>query len=205
MRSRRPTRTAAIGSLLAAAALVASASLVLAKEGGIVTLAKPIPLDAEPGSTITVEFDAMVLTEDGPRPIEGSSMVVRLTGPDGAVTEALATQRGRPGTYVAQVEVPAGGVDRADFGLRGTAVGADGSSMVEDIPFAVDGVLFALRPDTVDVAAADPPAATEPEPSPSSAPDAPVGLLALIVGLGVAGLAAAGLFVVGRRRTLRST
>jgi len=55
------------------------------------------------------------------------------------------------------------------------------------------------------VAAADPPAATEPKPSPSSAPDAPVGLLALIVGLGVAGLADAGLFVVGRRRTLRST
>ena len=196
MRSRRPTRTAAIGSLVAAVALVASASVALAKEGGIVTLAAPISLDAEPGSTITVAFTATILTEDGPRPVQGSPMVLRLTGPDGATIEAIATERGRPGSYAVEIEVPAGGVDRADFGLRGTATAADGSSMVEDIPFDVDGVLFALRPDTAGATPATP------APNAPAPPDLRGALL--VLGAGIVGLVAAGLLVMTRRRTLRS-
>ena len=66
MRSRTATRSAAIGTIVATIALLSTASIAFAKDGGIVTLAEPIPLDAEPGSTLTVEFDAVMLTEDGP-------------------------------------------------------------------------------------------------------------------------------------------
>ena len=197
------SRSATGAALLASIVVLASAAIVLAKEGGVVTLAKPIPLDAEPGSTITVTFDAMILTEDGPRPIQGSSMVVRLTGPSGAVTEAVATQTERPGTYVAEIEVPAGGVDRADFGLRGTSTAADGSSMVEDVPFDVDGVLFAMTDEPAPNAAA-PNAAAEDQPvAPPPAPDVRPAILA--IGLGLAAIVLAGLaLVAGRRRSMRS-
>jgi hypothetical protein len=74
MRNRTATRSATIGTLLAAVVLLSSAAIVLAKEGGIVTLAKPIPLDAEPGSTLTVEFDATMLTDDGRMPIDNNDV-----------------------------------------------------------------------------------------------------------------------------------
>ena len=194
-RSNLARRIAAAAGV-ALVAVLASATMALAKEGGIVTLAAPIPLDAEPGSTITVAFTATILTEDGPRPVQGSPMVLRLTGPEGATTEAMATEVGRPGSYAVEIVVPAGGVDRADFGLRGTMTSEDGSSMVEDIPFDVDGVLFALHPDT----ALTTPAAPAPNAPPP--PDLRAALLVLVVG--VVGLVAAGLLVMGRRRTLGS-
>lgn len=137
------------------AALVAAASLVallvallvapaaaLAKEGAWVTLTQPIARDAAPGSTITVEFSVSVPTEDGPAPMYGSPVFVRLTAPDGTTTEGFGTEdRGEPGLYRAQVVVPTDGIESAAFGLRGTAY-VNGTASRADELFEIHGWLF---------------------------------------------------------------
>src|SRR6187397_1882451 len=100
-------------TLAAISAILLSTAVAFAKgEGGIITLAAPIPSDAEPGSTLTVEFAAFFVAENGRIPVEGAPMVLQLTGNDGTATEAQAVQTEKIGTYRVTIEVPASGIDR---------------------------------------------------------------------------------------------
>src|SRR5215211_3068660 len=89
----------AVGALLA---LVGGTGTALAKgqEGMAVALTEPIPRDAQPGTTLTVEFTATIETETGPSPVIGSPIFVRLIAPDGTTSEGFGTElRGKPGVY----------------------------------------------------------------------------------------------------------
>jgi hypothetical protein len=190
MHARHRTTIAVLTSLTA---FLLGASMALAKEGATVALTAPIPRDADPGSTLTVEFTVMVPGENGPTPMIGSPVFVRLVAPDRATTEGFGTEdRGRPGTYRAEVVVPTGGIASAEFGLRGTATYADGRSERSDMMFVVVGQLYTtgtapaagpLDPSTTSPAAA----ATDVRP-------------AIVIGLG--GLLLAGLVLATRRRRL---
>jgi hypothetical protein len=139
--TRRPARLAliAIGGLVL---LLATAGTVVAKDGAWVTLTQPIARDATPGTTITVEFAASVPTEDGAGPLFGSPVFVRLTAPDGTTTEGFGIEvRNEPGLYRAEVVVPAGGIESAAFGLRGTAY-VNGKASRADELFEIHGWLF---------------------------------------------------------------
>jgi hypothetical protein len=172
----------------------------LAKEGGLVRLAAPIPRDAEPGSSITVTFSVTVPDENGRMvPVTGSPMVLKLIGPDGTTTEALGAERGTPGTYTAAIRVPASGIASATFGIRGTGVAADGTTSIQDLAFDVDGLLFTTTANPAPAADAGTGGSA---PTTSAAPNhglAIAGALALtaVVGVGTA-------LVLGRRRSLRS-
>ena len=175
-------------------ALVPAGVAVAKGGGGIITLAAPIPGDAEPGSTLVVEFTAWTDGANGRIPVEGLPMVVRLLGPDGATTEAVGVETEARGTYRATIPVPAGGIDRVVFGMRGVSVSPDGTTAIADIPFEVDGVLLAMsHPNPVAAA----PTAT---PASPSVPDVRPALLAAL-----AAAVALGVLMYGWRRGLRPT
>jgi hypothetical protein len=197
---RAPTTTirTVAGTAATLIVLTMTATVVLAKgeAAGLIRLAAPIPRDAEPGSTLTVDFTAtMTDAQGGASPLRGSPVVLRLTGPDGTSTEALAAERGTPGSYRVTIEVPAGGITSAIFGLQGSAIYADGTTSLQDVPFDVDGLLFT----TTAHPAAAPPATTAPPPTSTDAPLPIAGILGVV--FGAIGLTLA---VIGRRRTLRS-
>ena len=133
-----------VGAVAVAALLALLLPLVaFAKEGGLVTLAAPIPRDAEPGSSLTVTFTVTIPDESGHMvPFAGSPMVLKLVGPDGTTTEAMGAERGTPGTYTATIRVPSSGISTAVFGIRGTGVAANGTTSIEDLAFDVNGLLF---------------------------------------------------------------
>jgi hypothetical protein len=200
---RPPTRSiriAVAGGLTALVALLLSSSLALAKgeSAGLITLEAPIPRDAEPGSTLTVAFTASIIDGQGqPAPIHGAPIVLKLIGPDGTTTEALATPGSSAGLYTASIKVPASGITSAIFGLRGSSVMADGTSSLQDLPFDFDGLLFTTAAHPAPAVAASPAAAAT-----TSGPDLrfPIAVsLGLLIGL--AGLTLA---LVGRRRSVRS-
>src|SRR4051812_27848327 len=143
MRPPRIAVRAMSAATIAVVVVLVAAPFALAKEGGLVTLATPIPRDAEPGSTLTVTFSVTVPDENGHMvPFSGSPMVLKLVGPDGTTTEAMGAEHGTPGTYTALVEVPASGVTSAIFGIRGTGTASDGTTSIADLAFDVDGLLF---------------------------------------------------------------
>jgi hypothetical protein len=187
-------RSSLIASLLAVAAVVALAGGVLAKgpdAAGSVTLAQPIPRDAAPGSTISVTFTATVDTATGPSPVYGSPMFVRLIAPDGTTSEGDGQEQVQgSGTYTADVIVPAGGINSAEFGLRGFSQNTLGNSVREDELFEVHGWLFT----TTGVVAGSPAAGG------SSGAVGIDGRMAILVGL--VAIAAIG-FVIGLRRGMR--
>ncbi len=91
-----------------------------AKEGAQAHLLRPPPKSATPGTLITVRWSVDVPGEDGKR--EGMSavgMFVRLVGPGGASTMALARENGGP-PYSARIRVPRGGIRLLRFGVAGT-------------------------------------------------------------------------------------
>ena len=202
---RAPIRIArvlgpALGIGLVIVMLSAAGAAAKGEGAGIITLAAPIPRDAEPGSTIAVEFTATMPGADGSGPVVDSPMVLRLTGPDGGSTEATGVETSTPGTYRVSIKVPAGGIDKAVFGLRGSSINPDGSTALADIPFDVDGVLLAMSHPNPVAPAAAPPSATPPNPAPS-ADLRPAALVALVA----AGAIVAAVIAFGRRRTLRTT
>jgi hypothetical protein len=187
-------RSSLVASLLAVAAVLAMTGAVLAKgpdAAGSVTLAQPIPRDAAPGSTISVTFTATTVTATGPAPVYGSPMFVRLIAPDGSTSEGDGTEQVQgSGTYTADVVVPAGGINSAEFGLRGESIDANGNSARSDEFFEVNGWLFT----TTGVAAGSAAAGG------STGAAAIDGRLAILVGL--VAIAAVG-FVIGLRRGMR--
>ena len=193
-RARSRARFSLIASLLAVAAVVALAGTVLAKgpdAAGSVTLAQPIPRDAAPGSTISVTFTATVDTATGPSPVYGSPMFVRLIAPDGTTSEGDGIEEVQgSGTYTADVVVPAGGIDSAQFGMRGFSQNSLGNSVRADEFFEVNGWLFT----TTGVVAGSPAAGA------SSGVAGIDGRLAILVGL--VAITAVG-FVIGLRRGMR--
>ena len=203
MRARIAARSAVVGSLVGALALLSSAGIVLAKEGGLVTLAAPIMRDADPGSTLTVEFTVTGVGDADSRPVSGWPVVLRLTAPDGSYNEALGVERGASGTYVATIEVPAGGIASADFAVQGVSTFADGTTERSDWPLAVDGLLLTTKANPAPAAAAPVAVPAADPPTASPAPDDGPAMLAAAVALG--GVVAIGLlYLSGRRRSLRS-
>lgn len=187
-------RSSLIASFLAVAAVVALAGAVLAKGpdgAGSVTLAQPIPRDAAPGSTISVTFTATVDTASGPSPVYGSPLFVRLIAPDGTTSEGDGTEQvPGSGTYTADVVVPAGGINSAEFGMRGFSQISLGNSVHADEFFEVNGWLFT----TTEVVAGSAAAGA------SSGLAGIDGRMAILVGL--VAIAAIG-FVIALRRGMR--
>jgi hypothetical protein len=199
MRGRTAARTAIIAIVAASPGLLTFAGLVLAKGEGIVTLAAPIPRDADPGSTLTVVFTVTGLGDADSRPVSGWPVVLRLTAPDGSYNESLGVERGASGTYVATIDVPAGGIASADFAVQGISTFADGSTVRSDMPLAVDGVLMTTTANPAPAPAAPPadPAAAAP------APDFGLALVGAVIAVG-GGIIAGLLYLSGRRGSLRS-
>lgn len=186
-----PFRSALIASLAAIVTVTVLAGAVLAKEGAAVSLAQPIPRDAPPGSTLEVTFTVTIDTDTGPSPVYGSPVFVRLIAPDGTTTEGSGTEKAQgSGTYTAKVVVPAGGIESAEFGMRGESIDANGNSARSDELFEVNGWLFT----TTGVAARSAVAAG------SASAGGIDGRLAILVGL--VAIAAVG-FVFGLRRGMR--
>lgn len=103
--------------VLVALAAAAGAS---AKERAQAHLLRPLPARATPGTLITVRWRVDVPGPNGTR--EGFSavgMFVRLVGPGGASTVALARENVGP-PYSARVRVPRGGIRLARFGVAGS-------------------------------------------------------------------------------------
>jgi hypothetical protein len=187
-------RSSLVASLLAVAAVLAMTGAVLAKgpdAAGSVTLAQPIPRDAAPGSTISVTFTATVDTGTGSFPVYGSPMFVRLIAPDGTTSEGDGQESVQgSGRYTADVVVPAGGINSAEFGLRGFSQNSLGNSVRADEFFEVNGWLFT----TTGVAAGSAAAGG------SSGAVGIDGRMAILVGL--VAIAAVG-FAIGLRRGMR--
>jgi hypothetical protein len=199
MRAPRIAVRALSAATIAVAAVLLAAPFALAKEGGLVTLAAPIPRDAEPGSSLTVTFSVTVPDENGHMvPFSGSPMVLKLVGPDGTTTEAMGAERGTPGTYTALIEVPASGISSAIFGIRGTSTTSDGTTSIDDLAFDVDGLLFTT---TTHLAAAPAAPDAAPAPPPADYRLAILGLVAIVV----TAIGLATLVIAGRRGSLRST
>lgn len=98
-----------------------------AKEGVEATLTTNIPLDARPGTEVTVAWSLAYSGDEGHRRLFGASGVfVRfLSASGGAAQPGFAAQdRGR---YSARVVVPEGGVGDIEIGLRGWVSGATGT------------------------------------------------------------------------------
>jgi len=214
--------------LLAGALLILSigAPAAFAKEGVEVSLAAPLPSDAEPGSTVTAIFILKAITDTGERPLQGSPVFIRLYGPTGASTQAEGVEDRTPGTYRAQIEIPAGGAARAEFGIHGSATDATGKTVASDIIWPYNGILVAgaipppVDPKTFQLPGSkplvDPAANPAAQPAAEPAPVAPtasaetgpvVAIDARLVGLVVlAAIAMAGLALgAGRRRRAPSS
>lgn len=197
---KTPARSTLIAGLLGVIAVVAMAGAVLAKgdSSGSVTLAQPIPRDAQPGSTISITFTATIDTGTGPSPVYGSPMFVRLIAPDGTTTEGRGTEQTQgSGTYTAKVVVPAGGIESAEFGMSGTSVDTSGNSAPADELFEVHGWLFT----TTGVVAGSATAAAGSSGSADASGLAGIDAR-LVILVGLAAIAAV-VLGIGRRRELR--
>lgn len=154
LRSHTPGPRHHVGLVVGALMLLSlSAPTTFAKEGVEVSLAAPLPGDAEPGSTVTAVFNLKALTDSGESPLRGSPVFIRLYGPTGAMTQADGVEDGIPGTYRARIAIPAGGAARAEFGIRGSTTDASGATVASDIIWPYDGILVsAVVPLPVDPA-----------------------------------------------------
>jgi hypothetical protein len=115
-RSARHLSLLGLAGLLAAVAAPAT----FAKEGGIARLDAPIPIDAAPGSAITVGWAAVILDGTVEHPIQGSPLFIRLLSPGGVATEERGVED-PPGSghYVAMVVVPVDGIAGYEIGMTG--------------------------------------------------------------------------------------
>jgi hypothetical protein len=218
MQTPRLPRLAGFAGFAAGLGLLLSlaAPAVLAKEGVEVTLAAPIPSDAQPGEVVAVVFTLTSISDTGTHPLRGSDVFIRLSGPTGAHTQASGAEQREAGTYKAMIEIPAGGAARAEFGLHGSRTDAAGNTVPSDIIWPYDGILVAATAPAGPLS--DPATGTKPAPAVQAVPVQPApaaqtgdvapagraidpglaGVLALAV------LTVAALFALGRRRLHRS-
>jgi hypothetical protein len=216
---RRVTRVLASGVL----ACLVIAPTAVAKEAMEAWLATPIPADARPGDTVTLFLTVNQVTAAGSHPLRGSEVFFRLYGPSGDVSEASGTEMRTRGTYEVRITVPDGGAARAEFGVHGTRVDANGIASASDLVWPYDGVLVgakvppAVDPDAGAAARPDPAAAATTRPA-ATAPTAAAGSTAAATSRSVAialdlrlaaaaigGLALAAFVLVARRRLRHTT
>jgi hypothetical protein len=135
-----------LGRLAAALASCAMILLVavpsaLGKEGVSVNLLAPLPRDAQPGTKVAAFYTMTAITDDVESPLHSKTTFIRLYGRDGAVTEAVGVEQKTPGLYKAMIEIPAGGITRGEFGVRGPAKAANGKVVATDVVWAYDGIV----------------------------------------------------------------
>ena len=128
-------RTAAVLAALAIA-LTASAAPAFAKEALDAQLLSPIARDTPGGTTLLLGVWLTMTDQTGTHDIDGSPVYVRMTGPDGESTLALATQT-TSGHYAARITVPASGVAAVEVGMQGST----------DLPFNLVG--FTIVPGSI--------------------------------------------------------
>jgi hypothetical protein len=162
--------------VLVAAGMVAlvAALPVSAKEDVKATLATSIPLDAPPGTQLTVAWRLFSVDEHGRRePFGANGVFVRLLSTSGATaTEGVAPVGAHAtGEYEATVVVPEGGIRDIELGLAGWVSDAKGTRRSD--------LIFPITNDPIPTPA--------PLVSPGAAPDA-FGATSIEVLLGVASL-----------------
>ena len=199
-RLHRPRR-AAIAALAATVVLVLTTTSAMAKDGGMARLAAPLSGDAEPGSTITVNWSLETYVgEDGTTgPFSAQGAYIKLIGLEVSEATGRETTFGS-GDYVAEIVVPKGGIKVIEFGIAGTST-VNGVSTRSNMVFQFDGILLqpavppAVQPkDPVTEPASNPAATRQPPAGPTISPLAALGALALV-------LAAVGTVLTLRRRT----
>jgi hypothetical protein len=134
-------RPFAIGAWVAALlAPVIMPSSAFAKEGVEARLDRPIPTDAAAGSTTSIGWSLWVRDAASGKwsTFTASGVFVRLHGIGGKSTEAFGTEDWT-GHFLAEVNVPADGIERAEIGLAGTACTAENCGRSDAI-FPVTGV-----------------------------------------------------------------
>jgi hypothetical protein len=105
---------------IVAAATALAAPAAFAKEGAQAHLLAPLPRHPAPGRLITVRWTVDVAGPGGRREgFNALGMFVRLVGPKGASTTALAREDVGP-PYSARIRVPRGGIRAIRFGIHGS-------------------------------------------------------------------------------------
>lgn len=177
-------RTRRLGLAAAAAVTVAllSTAAVAAKEGGIARLAAPLPRDAEPGSTITVNWSLSAPYDNAGnlRPFSAMGAYIKLIGLD--VSEAVGTETPLgSGKYVADIVIPKGGIQAVEFGIAGTST-VNGVSRRSNMVFEFQGQLLqpAAPPAAQPNAGSNDGAATQPA-GPTFNPLLAIGAAALVL------------------------
>ena len=140
-------RSAAV--LLALALLAAAAAPAAAKEWLEAELDAPIAMDTPPGTEILVGVTVTVPEGQDRGPLDGSPLYVTLTGADGEVTRALATEDGPDRHYTVRIAIPAGGARDIEIGLQGET----------DLPMVLMADPFTFGPITAGTAQRAPAAA----------------------------------------------
>src|SRR6476659_7406090 len=172
MRTRRPARLIAILASTTILLLIA-APAALGKAGLSVNLLAPLPRDAEPGTKVPASYTMTAITDDIESPLHSTTTSIQVYGRDGAVTEAVGVEQKTPGLYKAMMEIPAGGIARGEFGVRGPAKAANGKVVATDAVWAYDSTLVtAAIPAPVDPKAFQLPGA-KPEVAPAIGGAAP--------------------------------
>lgn len=186
LRSECSHRRFTLAAFAALSALLVGATLAFAKEGGLARLAAPLPRDAEPGSTITVywSLESWVNENGDMGPFSAGGVYIKLIGLD--VSEAFGRETS-PGNYVADVVVPKGGIQAAEFGVAGESI-VNGVSTRSNMVFQFDGIL--LQGNTPPKVAPNEPATQpgststtqQPNTAPTINPLLVLGALALVLG-----------------------
>jgi hypothetical protein len=225
MRITSPTRRPGLAAVRAAATLAVTAGLLLAlaatpvagKEFLQARLEAPISFDSPPGTELLVAVIVTAPEENGPQPVDGSPIWLRLIGPHGDVTEAPGMMGSGPGRYLVRIEVPDGGPRRLEVVMRGTS---DLQIMVDGDPFTFKAIgagtaqpwpgSTASEPGAAATGPAAPAPAARPvagpqagDPAattPATANDAPAWL---VPAAAIAGLALGGVAVLGLARSRR--
>jgi hypothetical protein len=202
-----------ISGLVIVAALLLSigTSAVLAKTGVSVNLLAPLPGDAAPGTVVPALFTMSAIYDDVVSPLHKASVFIRLHGPTGATTEAAGVEQTTSGTYKAMIEIPAGGVAGAEFGIHGQAKTSSGRVVATDPVWSYDGEIVSARIQPPAPAVNQPPAkqpapaqpatgasSSVPPTATSQSLDPRLGLVAVLALLAVLAIALS-------RRRLRST
>jgi hypothetical protein len=109
-------------ALLAFVAALFSALPAAAKDGVRATLTTNVPLDARPGTKLTIAWRLAYVEDEKRRAFGASGVFVRLGSASGAAAETGYAKEDS-GTYTASVAVPEGGLGDIQIGLRGHTSG----------------------------------------------------------------------------------
>jgi hypothetical protein len=146
-----------VALLVVVSATLSSALPAAAKDGVHATLTTNVPLDARPGTKLTIGWRLAYVEEGKRRPFGASGVFVRLGSASGAAAKTgYASQDS--GSYAATVAVPEGGIADVQIGLRGYTSGVR------------TGRSDLLFPITNDPLPGKPRVASPPSPPPASEP-----------------------------------